>query len=125
MQKILAEIQPRADAVLQLATEVETLEARRVQRSDFDAKRIPVTVLINDVSRRLPDHAWIHRFSFGDDALILEGRSASATTLIGLLNASTFLSRTHFEAPISRDPASGSDRFIVSSDVVFSEAVVK
>ena len=70
-----------------------------------------MTILMEKVSRTLPDHAWLVSLQAADGRLTLEGRSSEATSLVTLLNNVPGVSDVRFDAPVTRDPATGADRF--------------
>ncbi len=113
----LEQLAPGLDAVQRLSEEVEAARAREQALQAFLEARAPMTPLLEEISRRLPDESWLTLYQVEGDRIALEGRSSSATSLVGLLNASPMLSDARFDAPLIRDPASGADRFRLDARV--------
>lgn len=101
-----ADLQRRADVLQQRLTE---LQQRR-------SAHVPRVALLDEVTRRLDDHTWVHRFELRDNKLRLQGSSSNASALIGELDASPLIGDVRFEASLTRDP-SGGERFNLAGTV--------
>jgi general secretion pathway protein L len=110
-------LRPKADAVMRLAREVNILEARDRGLRSFAESRVSMTALLEETTRVLPDDTWLVRYQFGESKLNLEGRSSSATSLVNQLSASAWLADIQFQAPVTRDPSTGADRFRLGARV--------
>lgn len=108
---------PKIAAITRLAREVEALEAREQSLRAFSRSRVSMTQLLEETTRALPDHTWLLQYQYESARLTLEGRSSSATSLVNKLSASPWLGDVRFQAPVTRDPASGADRFRLSAAV--------
>jgi general secretion pathway protein L len=113
----LETLRPEVTAVRRLARDVETLKARQEALRAFAKSRQSMTLLLEEVTRTLPDHTWLLNYRYEGERLTLEGRSSSATSLVEILGASPRLSDVRFQAPVTRDPTSGADRFQLSAAV--------
>lgn len=107
----LERLAPQVEAARHLAKQVETARSRERARQDFLRSRSSMTVLLEQATRALPDHTWLVSLQVGNGRLTLEGRSLEATSLVTLLNAAPGLRDARFDAPVTRDPATGADRF--------------
>ena len=86
--------------------------AARVRvRQEFLQSRTSMISLLEQTTRLLPDHTWLVSLQVANDRMTLEGRSLEATSLVTLLNDAPGLSDARFNAPVTRDPATGADRF--------------
>lgn len=110
---------PDLAATRALARKVEAAEAREQARREFMQSRGSMTVLLEKVSRTLPDHTWLVSLQASDGRLVLEGRSSEATSLVTLLNGVPEVSDVRFDAPVTRDPATGADRFRLEAAIDF------
>ena len=108
---------PDLAAARRLARRVEATEAREQARQGFMQSRVSMTVLLEQVTRTLPDHTWLVSLQAADGRLTLEGRSSEATSLVTLLNAAPGLSDARFDAPVTRDPVTGADRFRLGATI--------
>lgn len=110
-------LRPKADAVMRLAREVDTLEARDRGLRAFAESRVSMTALLEETTRVLPDDTWLVRYQYAESKLNLEGWSSSATSLVNHLSASDWLADIQFQAPVTRDPSTGTDRFRLGARV--------
>lgn len=76
--------------------------------------RPPVIVLLDAMSRALPDTAHLAQFELTGQRLTLQGVARSASELIAPLEALPFAAKVEFSAPVLRDPASGLEQFQLS-----------
>lgn len=113
----LEALRPDVAAVKRLAQDVELLEARERTLRDFAKKRVSMSQLLEAVTHALPDHTWLVQYQYDDTRLTLEGQSLSATSLVDVLSTSTWLDDVRFHAPVTRDPATGADRFRLNARV--------
>jgi general secretion pathway protein L len=116
-QAKLDALQSEVAAINRLTREVEALDAREQSLRSFSQGRLSMTELLEEISRVLPDHTWLARYQYEGARLTLEGRSASATSLVAILNTSSRVSDVRFGAPVTRDPGSGADRFRLNAAV--------
>ncbi|MCB1739414.1 MAG: PilN domain-containing protein [Gammaproteobacteria bacterium] len=110
--------------------QLEAAEAIAV-RDAVEAKRDAVNLLIrlkgaapssvailDELSQRLPDSTWLHRLELSNGKAELQGTSDTATALIALLDASQMLRGVQFSSPVTREAATGRERFHVAANVV-------
>ena len=114
----LARAREAAEAVHSLRDEVGRLK----QGSRFIIRRkhqdLPTIAILNEVTRRLPDHTWVFQLRRSERRVELYGYSASASKLIQLIEASPTFADVGFQAPVTRDPQSGVERFYVAFNLV-------
>ena len=75
------------------------------------ARQPSMVLLINELTRLLPDHTWVERLNFSRGELSLSGQSGEAAKLVELLQASTLLRAPALSGPIQPDVRTGKDRF--------------
>jgi general secretion pathway protein L len=125
----------RQTALVQMQTQVEGMRgaAQRVaslrqQLQDnagaagFLAQRKKNTVavlnLLQDVTQRLPDDAWLERFSVDNAGQVgLQGESTQAAKLLDALKDSPLLTDASFQGSIQPDPATGKERFYLTAQL--------
>ncbi|MGX2039065.1 PilN domain-containing protein [Methylocaldum sp. MU1018] len=113
------------------AKEVESLRQQMedlVHRTKFLQQRKRTEPAVVDMLKALtdvmPDQTWLNGLQYRDHRLVIQGQSPSASALIELIEASPFFQNTSFVSPVTKDTASGLERFQIASDVVngrFSE----
>jgi Tfp pilus assembly protein PilN len=96
----------------QLGTEVasinRTQEKLKELENRIDAintlrqRHVPALSVLRDLSKEIPDGAWLDRFSFTDKGGDIEGYADSASALIPLLAASPLLKDVAFVSPITK-----------------------
>ncbi|MBB3571270.1 PilN domain-containing protein [Rhizobium sp. BK491] len=118
------------DASQQLASEIaqkqkSALEVRRQldnQAKDVaalaivdkqKAQAVPVVLIWEELTRLLPDTAWITDLSFGRDGLTFSGSSVAAASLIPILDASPLFQDATFVSPVVRMPGEKGERFAI------------
>ncbi|GAA0791806.1 PilN domain-containing protein [Marinobacterium sediminicola] len=74
-------------------------------------------VLLDEVTRQLPDHTWINRLELEGGELQLQGESSSASDLISQLEGSALLRNVSFTSPVTINPRSGRERFGIRAQV--------
>lgn len=115
----LAQMQAQVDAMQGDAQKVAAL--RKQLQDDTGAagflarrkaQRPTVLGVLLDLTRRLPNAAWLERFSLDDSGQIgFQGQSPQAAKLLDLLKGSPLLDNANFQGSIQTDPASGKERF--------------
>ncbi len=92
-----------------------------IEGANFLAKKKSeqaVTVdVVAEVTRLVPDDTWLERLSFVGNQLQLQGQSARADKLIGILTKSTCLEKPQFQGIIQPDGATGKERFNLVADL--------
>jgi general secretion pathway protein L len=117
LQARIAAVRPAAEEVRQLRQEIANLSDS--QRFLDDRRRsVPAaSIVLESVSRLLPDDVWLTDLSIGDAAPRAGGSAADASALIGVLEGSGRFAGTRFLAPSTRDRETGRDRFSVGARI--------
>lgn len=107
----LGELRPAVDAVLRLQAEVDNWAsgAQRVARLKREAPS--ATRLLDEFTRLLPDDTWVSQFNLVDRTVELQGTTASAAALVGVIEASPVVAKVRFRTPITSDPITKLERF--------------
>jgi len=126
---VLADLGQQANEISVIANKriaaKEELERLIEQGSFFIKKRQEepsLAVLLSEVTRILPDGTWIKQFEYSDRRIKLQGESDNSSSLIGLVEASPLFSGTSFISPVTRNPRTESDMFLISTTVVGQKA---
>jgi general secretion pathway protein L len=77
---------------------------------------VAVDVLV-EVTRLVPDDTWLERLSFVGTQVQLQGQSARADKLIGILTESKCLANPQFQGIIQPDGATGKERFSLAAEL--------
>jgi general secretion pathway protein L len=71
---------------------------------------LPALNILKDLSRRIPEGAWVRKFDFSDKGVQIEGHADSASELIPLLETSPLFKDVAFLSPITKSK-DGKERF--------------
>ena len=72
--------------------------------------------MLSELTQLLPDHTWLTRLEMNQQRVRLEGESAEASSLIGLLERSQYLHNVSFVSPITNNPRTQRDRFSLQAE---------
>lgn len=78
--------------------------------------------LINTISKLIADDSWLTHFKFNKGQLQIQGQAPTASSLIGVLEASPLFKNARFVSPLTQDKRTGMERFQISMDVNIPEA---
>jgi len=124
-QLALTQMQAEVEA---MRGEAQQVAALRQQLQDnagaagFLAQRKKNTVamlgLLQDVTARLPDSAWLERFSVDNTGQLgFQGQSPQAAKLLDVLKDSKLITDASFQGSIQPDPTTGKERFYLTARV--------
>jgi general secretion pathway protein L len=124
-QEVLAQMQDQVESMRGEAQQVAVLRQQlqdNAGAAGFLAQRKKNTVsmlsLLQDVTERLPDTAWLERFSVDNTGQIgIQGQSKQAAKLLDALKDSTLITNASFQGSIQPDPATGKERFYLTAQV--------
>ncbi|HLF97801.1 MAG TPA: type II secretion system protein GspL [Methylococcaceae bacterium] len=122
--RFLDELRDEQRRLNQASRTVEALreQAQNLQRAaafvlDKKIGNPSALAVLQDISQRLPDQAWVASLQIRERRIEMQGQAASASALIALLEASPYLNNTAFLSPVTPDPASGQERFRLGADL--------
>ncbi len=104
--QVRAAEQSRAD----VTARSETLRAI-VQRRDAAP---PVINVLRELTRLTPDEAWAGQVELKERRIRLTGEASAGSELLEALTASDYFVDPRFEAPLTQNPKSGLERFVLS-----------
>lgn len=116
----LAAAKAESDKVQATRTELERLvgDANFIQGKKH--AQVPVTLLIEDLSRILPDTTWVAALevkSGKQRELILTGETASATKVLELLEQVPYLKNPTFRSPLTKVPGQTTEKFVIAAEI--------
>lgn len=117
LQARVAAARPAAEEVRQLRQEIAGLSDSRRFIDDKRRSTPAASIVLESVSRLLPDDVWLTDLSISDASLRAGGSAADASALIGVLEGSGRFADTRFLAPSARDRETGRDRFSVGARI--------
>jgi general secretion pathway protein L len=73
--------------------------------------------LLAELTRIAPDDTWLSSAQYSGKDLQITGLTHSASALLGRFEPSTILKNAQFRSPVTPDPASGDEHFVISVSV--------
>ncbi len=109
--------QKAANQALSLREQLDkTLETSRMLAQK--KRSIPARVdLLRELTVILPDDTWVERLQIKGDSAQIIGQSGKASALIGIVESSKFFSGAGFTSPVTTDPRTGKERFVLSARI--------
>jgi general secretion pathway protein L len=77
-----------------------------------------VAIVLEALSRALPDHAWLDRLEVGQGAVTFAGTSTNAAAIIGSIEGSRHFARAQFAAPTTRTEGGSNESFTITAQIV-------
>lgn len=107
-----------AEQARRLRADIEALEAGGSYIRNLKHAEPPLMVLLDELTRLLPDHTWLSRFEYQKQELRIQGESSSASELLGMLEQSALFEQVEFSSPVTINPRSRKERFSLTLRVV-------
>lgn len=120
LEKLDEDVDASRKAAMQSA-ELKRQLRDAIEGANFLAKKkaesaVAVDVLA-EITRLVPDDTWLERLSFVQNQVQLQGQSARADRLIGILTKANCLANPTFQGIITPDGATGKERFSLVADL--------
>lgn len=110
-------LRPAAMAVAGTKDSIAALMKRQGFFASQRAASPTIVSLLNEVTRVIPDNTWLVRVEVRGSTLRIQGESDSASSLIGLLEASDLIENAAFSSPVTKNPRTSNDRFVIEAHV--------
>lgn len=114
----VAEERNRVAALRKLEQEIAGLQNQGTALGDLKRSDNLTLALVDQVTRLLPDDAWLTQLSLAGDRLQLAGFSPASSKLLTTFEESPLFTETVFRAPVTQDPRLGLERFSLSLKVL-------
>lgn len=118
LESAVAEVRRDAAEAPELAERIEQVRAANFTVHDRRTARPPLVEVLEDLSVRLPDDTYLQRFEVQHGEVRVFGISAAASNLIRVLEESPLLADVRFESSVTRDVATGKERFSITARLV-------
>jgi general secretion pathway protein L len=110
-------LKPKAQSALD-ARERQRIEAAQAANPlRLRAARPPLVAVLDELTKAVPDGAWLMSVSISGRELVIDGLSPSAAATALALEQSHTFTNVVFRSPISRDPQTGLERFQLSAAI--------
>jgi len=113
----MTEARKKVDDAIRLRAESVARDEDQVYLRERKKRTYAAIELLEEVSRILPDHTHLTLLELNGGQLTLVGNSASASTVLSLIEESPMFERTSFRAPITQDPRLLRERFQISTQI--------
>ncbi|WP_428033787.1 PilN domain-containing protein [Amphritea sp.] len=112
----VAQLRSQAEQVFQIREERQTLFQQQQDYITLQQQQSSVLSLIAELTRLLPDEVWLSKMSMQGRSLRIQGEADNASELIALLQNSGKLTDVSFYSPVTQDPRTGKERFMISAN---------
>jgi len=117
LERQVAVAKAAAQQSVQLRDRLDQLDANVRFLSD-QKRQIPMlTHVLAELTRVIPDQAYVEQLDVRDGELNLRGLATTPSDLIALLDQSALFSKPEFRAPVTQDPRLRLERFQLSAKV--------
>ena len=113
-----AEISMQVAEARQTALELQSVTDERAQwlarnrfLEDQRASHTAPLAILRELTETLPEHTWLTRLSISRSQVQLEGETAAATDILGVVENSPYLEAAEFGSPITKAGSSDKERF--------------
>lgn len=114
---VAQQLQTRLAAVRRQISDADTFAAVMATAHERKAGMVPITALLEELTRLLPDSTWLSELRIEKETGFISGRSSNASELIRLLSRSSALKELSFTSPVVRDPLNGIERFQIRFEI--------
>jgi general secretion pathway protein L len=77
----------------------------------------PLVVLLDDLSRLLPDDTWVQQFNLKGKELQIQGETGSSSKLIALIESTRILHDANFRSPLTKGNMPNSERYHLVTEI--------
>lgn len=112
----LAKTRKTAQATEKLRSQLTMSQAETRLLLESQSQAGPLEV-IQELTKLLPDDAWLFGFEMRNGSVQIAGQSPSASDLIGRLDKSEIFTNPRFSAAVTRADKPGSERFEITLDL--------
>ena len=113
-ERLLAEnkrITPLSEDIHKRKQKFHLYEEQVKTINKFSRQQPTVVAILDEVSKILPDTAWIRRFHLKDNELVLQGFASNALDVVAILGSSAMFESPSLRSPITREPEKEIERF--------------
>lgn len=111
-------IEKEAKSISALQSEVDDIIEQSRQLIEVKKAAPSIIEIFNELSRLIKDDTWLSYAQYSEGHLQIQGESPSASTLIGILEASDLFTNARFVSPVTQDTNTGMERFQITVDII-------
>lgn len=114
----VSQLRLQADEVFDIREERQILFKQQQDYVELRQQQNSTLKLIAELTRLLPDTVWLNKIAMQESGLRIQGESGNASELIALLQNSGQLTDVSFFSPVTQNPRSGKERFMISAQLM-------
>ena len=118
LKEQVSELRFQAERVFDIREERQTLFQQQEDYVALRKEQGSTLNLIAELTRLLPDTVWLNKIAMQGSALRIQGEAVNASELIALLQNSGQLTDVSFFSPVTQNPRSGKERFMISAQLL-------
>ncbi|MEW5726270.1 MAG: PilN domain-containing protein [Pseudomonadota bacterium] len=111
----VAALEDRARQAAELRSRLDRLDTEALFLARRKAAAPPMVAVIDELTRVLPDSAWIGQLEVADGEVVVTGWSPSASEVVRRMEEAALFRRAEFRSPLVQDPRLGVERFHVAA----------
>jgi Tfp pilus assembly protein PilN len=100
-----------------LRKEIDNIQGEIARVNDFKNRRRPANAIFKELSKGIPNSAWLTRMRISESKLEIEGYASSATAILTSLEASDYFAKAEFASPIYKDVKRNAERFTMRMEM--------
>jgi len=122
LSREMERLRKEARVAAQLRDEIARLTDAHGALDRERTAHIPVTAVLDELTKRLPDNTWLNQLRINGDEISIFGFTETAPRLIEIIESSPAFSNATFPTPVRPDPNTGKERFHITFRVVGAPA---
>ena len=111
--------------VKQLQSEYQTMQEQVGYLVSIKDRNPSIIEMLNLLTKVIPDHTYVQRFSLESGQLSMQGVSASASELIGIIDQTGLFDDIRFAAPVTQSGGDGLERYSITANIKINNPVEK
>ena len=116
LNAMLLEAKEHAARTDVLRTQLDDLVAEHNFPVDQKNKRVSTLVMLNELSKLLPDDTWVSLFELNGTDLQIQGETGSSSKLIEAIENSGLVKGAGYKSPLTQIPGTSVERFHLSAE---------
>jgi general secretion pathway protein L len=118
LDSVVDDVRSAAIAAEETRDEIESVTRHGLFLASKRAELPSVVQMLDEITRVLPDDTVLMRFEVSGTRLRIQGESASASSLISLIEGANFFHRASFASPVTKNPRTNKDRFTLEAELI-------
>lgn len=111
--------------VKQLQSEYQTMQEQVGYLVSIKDRNPSIIEMLNLLTKVIPDHTYVQRLSLESGQLSMQGVSASASELIGIIDQTGLFDDIRFAAPVTQSGGDGLERYSITANIKINNPVEK